>query len=180
MSHVPEPRSCTFCGYGPFAFNHWYWSTDSRMTAGGSWKCRQRKRFNNAVSIQRRRAHPERGPEMREYTRQYFKAHGRWARYKAYRHIDNKRFGCETISWAEAAVAMGLPCTYCELEVSEGLDRRDNTRGHSSDNVVPCCAVCNTILCDIPAEAKDLLADGLRAARAKGLLDSWIPPQQRR
>lgn len=37
-------------------------------------------------------------------------------------------------------------CTYCALPLDEtgrGLDRIDNSRGYSADNVVPCCGPCN-------------------------------------
>lgn len=33
-------------------------------------------------------------------------------------------------------------CTYCGFP-STGLDRIDNTKGHSEDNCVPCCKECN-------------------------------------
>lgn len=39
------------------------------------------------------------------------------------------------------------PCTYCNKsladETGSGLDRKDNSRGYSLDNVNPCCADCN-------------------------------------
>tara|TARA_R110000822_G_scaffold63045_1_gene155137 strand:+ start:76 stop:567 length:492 start_codon:yes stop_codon:yes gene_type:complete len=38
----------------------------------------------------------------------------------------------------------GKPCHYCgcEIEVT-GLDRKDNDKGYTPDNVVPCCRGCN-------------------------------------
>lgn len=37
------------------------------------------------------------------------------------------------------------PCSYCgDDEDKIGLDRIDNTKGHTKDNVVPCCHLCNT------------------------------------
>lgn len=36
------------------------------------------------------------------------------------------------------------PCIYCEDTVNTGMDRVDNSKGHTKDNVVPCCMVCNT------------------------------------
>jgi len=62
-------------------------------------------------------------------------------------------------SWAlsddEALAMMALPCHYCgappgngsaragEAFRYSGLDRIDNTRGYSPDNVAPCCFGCN-------------------------------------
>ena len=33
---------------------------------------------------------------------------------------------------------------YCGDTEDIGLDRIDNTKGHTKDNVVPCCYICNT------------------------------------
>ena len=36
------------------------------------------------------------------------------------------------------------PCYYCgTLEFRRGADRIDNSKGHSKDNVIPCCGLCN-------------------------------------
>jgi hypothetical protein len=38
----------------------------------------------------------------------------------------------------------GKPCHYCGCEIEiTGLDRKDNSKGYSRDNVVPCCFNCN-------------------------------------
>lgn len=36
------------------------------------------------------------------------------------------------------------PCVYCGDTKRIGCDRIDNNKGHSKDNVVPCCIECNT------------------------------------
>lgn len=35
-------------------------------------------------------------------------------------------------------------CVYCGDNKNVGCDRIDNNKGHTKDNVVPCCVVCNT------------------------------------
>lgn len=44
---------------------------------------------------------------------------------------------------------IALPCTYCGFPTYDatgiGLDRIDNTKGYSPDNVLPCCGECNRI-----------------------------------
>jgi hypothetical protein len=36
------------------------------------------------------------------------------------------------------------PCYYCgTIDEPRGLDRKDNDLGHTMDNCIPCCAVCN-------------------------------------
>ena len=38
----------------------------------------------------------------------------------------------------------GKPCHYCGCEIEgTGLDRKDNDKGYTPDNVVPCCRGCN-------------------------------------
>lgn len=36
-------------------------------------------------------------------------------------------------------------CSYCGTDKYIGCDRIDNSKGHTKDNVIPCCHVCNTI-----------------------------------
>lgn len=37
-----------------------------------------------------------------------------------------------------------MPCVYCGDNKRIGCDRIDNSKGHTKDNVVPCCIECNT------------------------------------
>lgn len=37
------------------------------------------------------------------------------------------------------------PCSYCGSEENVGCDRIDNSKGHTMDNVIPCCYICNTV-----------------------------------
>lgn len=45
------------------------------------------------------------------------------------------------------------PCFYCADEIETiGLDRIDSNIGYRLDNVVPCCAICNTMKLALPRE----------------------------
>ncbi len=72
----------------------------------------------------------------------------------------------------EALIAEG--CRYCgETELRMTLDRVDNARGHTSENVVPACIRCNYARRDMPYEAWLCLAAGMRRARELGLFGGW-------
>lgn len=106
------------------------------------------------------------------------RAHTNYIRFKAYTRDDIGR-GCTTIEKHAALSLMGLPCSYCGLEKAGGLDRRDSAKGHTEENVVPCCMWCNSLLSDLPPEAKDLLKPGLKKIREAGIFGTWVIPQMR-
>jgi len=49
-----------------------------------------------------------------------------------------------TIDWMIENI-MHKPCVYCGDTHRIGCDRVDNNKGHTKDNVVPCCYECNTV-----------------------------------
>ena len=65
-------------------------------------------------------------------------------------------------------------CAYCgETELKMTLDRKDNSIGHTRDNVTPCCIRCNYIRRDMPYEAWLVVAQSIREARELGLFGTW-------
>lgn len=78
------------------------------------------------------------------------------------------------------------PCDYCGLAIETrvgGLDRLDNTRGYELGNVVPCCAICNTVRSDIwtPTEMKIIGAvlGSLIRLRMDPVTDPILPKRMR-
>ena len=49
-----------------------------------------------------------------------------------------------TIDWMIENI-LKRPCTYCGDTRRIGCDRIDNSKGHTMDNVVPCCVECNNV-----------------------------------
>jgi hypothetical protein len=62
----------------------------------------------------------------------------------------DKRKGYEfKMSFDDLYDIVHKPCVYCGDNRNIGCDRLDNNRGHSLDNVVPCCYTCNVMKSDI-------------------------------
>lgn len=62
-----------------------------------------------------------------------------------YQRIDNKKGMIFDLSFDDIINIIESPCTYCgDINEPIGCDRIDNSKGHTIDNVVPCCITCNT------------------------------------
>ena len=137
-------------------------------------KNKAHKRYREKI-----KADPIRLKSKQDYMRDYHMARPWRGKYKAYRHFD-KVHGFETdlsVGWAYSRIQED--CNYC-TGPGGGLDRLDNSLGHTKANTVPCCEKCNNILGDLPYPVKQLLASGLKRAQEKGLLDNWVIPTKRR
>ena len=117
--------------------------------------------------------------ERKEYKKAYYKAysetpHGR-AKYllSRYRQSDRERNLGETTITSDWIVdnIFTSSCTYCgETDWHKlGTDRIDNTKPHTTDNVVCACASCNTKRGSIPFREFLLSANPSEAA---GILSS--------
>lgn len=66
------------------------------------------------------------------------------------------------------------PCVYCgEQGVKMTLDRINNSKGHTFDNVLPACYRCNIVRGSMPYQAWVYLAHAMRSARIEGLFGDW-------
>lgn len=77
-----------------------------------------------------------------------------------------------TRQYIVSAIAVG--CTYCgDTSIRMTLDRLDNDRAHTQDNVVPACIRCNYIRGSMPHAAWALLVPSVKEARELGLFGEW-------
>ncbi len=77
-----------------------------------------------------------------------------------------------TLEFVTNSISNG--CCYCgEKQIKICLDRIDNSKGHTQNNVVPACIRCNSIRGSMPYEAWLYIAPSVREAREKGLFDCW-------
>lgn len=65
---------------------------------------------------------------------------------QGYKRIDrNKNLIYDlTVEWMKENIT-SKSCTYCGETEDLGCDRIDNLKGHTKDNVVPCCKTCNYV-----------------------------------
>jgi len=65
--------------------------------------------------------------------------------YRIYKRGATNRGYSFDLTFEQVTQLTNQPCHYCDLLSSprNGIDRVDNTKGYSIDNVVPCCSVCN-------------------------------------
>jgi hypothetical protein len=87
----------------------------------------------------------------------------------------DKRRGLECdLNREQIAEIIKRECVYCgETQLRMTLDRIDNSRGHTKDNVNPACIRCNYARRDMPYRAWLCLAEGMRRAREFGLFEGW-------
>lgn len=171
-------KYCSFC-----KINHeddiFYFEKDIRYKNGGKWRCRIRKNYYGAKYRSNVNNDPIRKQIFLDKQKLYSKQNPNKRKYKSYKNSDLKKKR-DTVEWLIAREIMQKPCYYCRQKPSNGLERIDNSLGHSLENILPCCEKCNIILGDIPFEAKNLLKDGLKKIYKQNLLKDWIIPTKRR
>lgn len=65
-------------------------------------------------------------------------------KYNAYKRSAKQRNIQFSLTKEDFQKYWQLPCTYCGDTINTlGLDRVENSRGYTVDNVVPCCTTCN-------------------------------------
>ncbi len=90
------------------------------------------------------------------------------------RRSDTLRGQTCDLSKQEIELLISQGCQYCgERDLRMTLDRIDNSKGHTRDNVVPACIRCNYARRDMPYEAWLCLTEGMRRARELGLFKGW-------
>lgn len=87
----------------------------------------------------------------------------------------DKKHGMEnnlTVEVVRDVISHG--CHYCgEKNLKITLDRKDNSLGHITENVVPCCIRCNLLRRNMPYEAWAFLVPAIKEARELGLFGNW-------
>ena len=117
----------------------------------------------------------------RDYAAEYSRR-SRHSKLANWYKTSDKRNGRENdLSSKDVKLLICQPCFWCGKDGENiGLDRKDNSIGHTKTNIIPSCYKCNMILSDLPFEAKLVLREGMRKLCESGLIDDWEPPPFRR
>jgi hypothetical protein len=102
------------------------------------------------------------------------------SRFRAMRGSDKKRGHFGTMTREEYNTITSKPCYYCGTRLDIGVDRKDNTIGHTYSNALPCCHKCNYLLSDLPMEAKEILKISLTKIKQLKIIEKWVVPTLRR
>lgn len=95
------------------------------------------------------------------------------ARLRDYAKYDKSKGFFNSLSFAELILLVTEPCAYCgNSEEFNGVDRIDGSAGHTLDNVVPACKVCNIVRRDIFTHQimLDVIGPAVRKARDAGAI----------
>lgn len=114
--------------------------------------CKSCRRKTSMAYYQRGQSNEQIASRKRGYQKMYGNTKkGRAIKLlKSYRAYDNKKgfiFDL-TQEWFIENV-LNSKCHYCGTMEQLGAERKDNNLGHTKNNIVPCCAVCNNVRSDI-------------------------------
>lgn len=92
-------------------------------------------------------------PKCKACTKAYQLDHLEIKKLASYRSAAKKRGLIFGITKEEFLTFWQKPCHYCGSDIQTvGIDRIDSTRGYFMDNIVSCCAICNTMKLALPRD----------------------------
>lgn len=137
-------RICSYCRKEKLLTEENFVRDKSRK-GGLSYDCKQchreRKKGRDRRAERWSNLSPEGKAKVRSRQKKYWKTpKGRAiGLLNAYKKIDECDFSTD-----EMVIFLKQPCVHCgTTDAPRGLDRIDNSRGHTKDNVAPSCAPCN-------------------------------------
>jgi hypothetical protein len=118
--------------------------------------------------------HQKKAAEKRKMMRKNGLEQSRWILYDTRGSDKKKNLENDlTREFIEEKIRNG--CEYCgETSLRMTLDRKDNSKGHTKDNVNASCIRCNYMRRDMPYEAWLALIDKIREINILGLFGDWF------
>jgi hypothetical protein len=88
-------------------------------------------------------AHKRNREKNNAYCRSWYRKNLHLVMLRHIREADRKRGHRGDLTLDDVIRLTSFPCHYCGVTEKIGLDRIDNSLGHSKENVLPCCSLCN-------------------------------------
>ena len=96
--------------------------------------------------------------------------------YRTHKKRD-KKFGFSGYDLTESLIRelISGPCSYCgSMNITMSLDRKNNSIGHTLENVLPSCIRCNVTRGNMPFKAWLIIAKAMKQVTELGLFDDWL------
>lgn len=91
------------------------------------------------------------------------------------RHNDKRRSHENNLDRGFIETEIKGGCKYCgENGIRITLDRIDNSKGHTKDNVIAACIRCNLVRGSMPYAAWLIIVPAMKSAREQGLFEGWV------
>lgn len=93
---------------------------------------------------------------------------------RSYLSSDKSKGFINNLTAEDIITALHYSCTYCGFP-STGLDRKDNSKGHTLENTVPCCIECNLARKDIFSQEETLIiGDAIKYVKENRILENLL------
>jgi hypothetical protein len=119
------------------------WTKDGHASACKACRClKTRLYLKTKNGLDKHRAY-KRSDEWKAIVRERSKSTYRYHHCKGSAKFHGREWA---LTKDECLALWRMPCAYCGGKLPEtgtGLDRMDDDRGYSADNVLPCCTFCN-------------------------------------
>lgn len=92
-------------------------------------------------------------PKCKDCSKKYRASVPEMVKLATYKSGANRRGISFDLSKEEFLTFWRQPCFYCNSDIETiGIDRIDSNLGYRIDNIVPCCAICNTMKLALPRD----------------------------
>lgn len=150
----PEECICKYCGVLLVVGENWteakkrnysYWCTSCHLAKSSEWKRKNPER----MSALRKNRYSKNAEKFRQEARDYRGRCQDISRYSQYKSGAKRRGLDFDLTYLEFMMFWQKPCQYCGSGIATiGIDRIDNTKGYSINNIVSCCDTCNWMKAD--------------------------------
>lgn len=160
-----EEKECT---HKNFRINTKGGNRVSSICRACQYKDQKEKHLASTNDIEYLKKRRERGKRYRESNRDK-------VLFNNYSRLDKIKGRVSDLTLEDVRRIIQSPCIYCGDKGDVGLDRIDNSIGHSVENILPCCSVCNKARSDFFSveEMMTIIGPAIREVRNRRCNGKW-------